>query len=496
MAWLSAPLPTGVPDYQALGLLGQGASGQVFKARQRSTGQFVAIKMAATSTDAATQRRMRQRLHRETRVLAMLQHARIVRLIDKGLAGKRMPFAVMEYVPGVTLRDFLRQRGPLSVPDTVELMAQLLDALACLNMHDVVHRDLKPENVMVTSVGTAMHLKLLDFGIASQGDAARVQLDPAGTPAYCAPEQLRGERCTPASDIYAWALMFAECLGTAPLVKPSHPGQPLQHRRWQSAASLPQPLRDTALAPLLLRALHEDMRLRAGDAVQLYAELRHCINPAPIAALRLAPWIDPVEPLEPAQAAATATLEPAQDACTGQAQASPCAVLCLAVRLHPAPDTGMALASLQALREQQLRWCMRAVQAALGQSAGHLGDYMVFHFDRSGSGLENLRQAATLAQGICQRLQGRSRMLEFQHGVRLEISGGMHAATSIDHGAGMAIYLNGLAAPGSIVLSHSAHQGLAGSLPTQVCFGTGLSGAPLFCLSPAADTETAAPTRW
>lgn len=480
MARLSAHgFPVDVSDYQALGLLGQGASGQVFKARQRSTGQFVAVKIPAAATDAAAQRRLHQRLHRETFVLAMLHHTRIVRLIDKGMAGTQIPFAVMEYVPGVTLRDFLRQRGPLSLPVTMELMAQLLDALACLHMHGVVHRDLKPENVMVTSEGAALHLKLLDFGLASRGNAMRLRATPAGTPAYCAPEQLRGEHCTSASDIYAWALMFAECLGTRPLVHEERPGQPPQRRQWKSAAALPKPLRGTSLVPLLLRALQEDVRLRAGNAAQLYAELLRCPEPAGSAAV--APWqrassenpVDHPCAASPAQAL-QATQDPANaTACPGQAQAFSCAILCLTVRLHIGHKAGLTLDSLQAIREQQLHWCKRAVQSGLGQEAGSLGDCMVFHFDRGVSSLENLLQAASLAQDICRHMRRRSRMLEFQHGVRLDIFGGMHATTSLHHDTSTAIHFNGLATAGSIVLSPSAHDGLAGSGQTETYLSAG-----------------------
>jgi len=161
--------PVGVPGYQSLGLLGQGASGQVFKARQRSTGQFVAIKIPSTPSihDPATRRRVYQRLHQETRVLAMLQHAHVVRLIDKGIAQGGLIFAVLEFIPGETLRDFLRHNGRMSLLDTLNLMVQLLDVLASLHKHGIVHRDIKPENVMVVPTGASLHAKVFDFGLAS-----------------------------------------------------------------------------------------------------------------------------------------------------------------------------------------------------------------------------------------------------------------------------------------------------------------------------------------
>ncbi len=490
--------PVGVPGYQSLGLLGQGASGQVFKARQRSTGQFVAIKIPTTSAtrEPAKRRRVHQRLHQETRVLSLLQHIHVVRLIDKGLAHEGVPFAVLEYIPGETLRDLLQRHGRLSLQNTAKLMAQLLDALAFLHAHHIVHRDLKPENVMVVSSRTTLHAKVLDFGLASHHGEPQFTAGAEGTPAYCAPEQLRGEVCGPATDIYAWALMFVECLSATPSIQGASLEEVLQRQLSVETVPLPPELHGSLLGTLLQQALHKDARQRSADAVQLYGDLARCMAwgyqfPHPSHA---------AEP-PPAQAASGRTQHTTQDLLERPRQHLPRgssrAILCLTLRLYPARDAYLALSDLQEIREQQLRWCAHAVQSGQGHGAGTLGDCMLFHFEQGPSSAQNLQQAAALAQDLCIRVKRRSRMLEVQHGVRLEISGSMHSATLPPHGdtpdshhaANVTLHLNSLAGPGTVLLSHRAHHELAGSVEVEAYADTRESRStepePVYRLAPA-----------
>lgn len=468
--------PVGVPGYQPLGLLGQGASGQVFKARQRSTGQFVAIKIPhpASADDPAANRRVQQRLHQETRVLAMLQHAHVVRLIDKGMAAGGLLFAVLEFIPGETLRDFLQRNGGLPLQDTMALMAQLLDALTFLHQHQVVHRDLKPENIMVVSTGPALQLKLLDFGLASHQGEPRFEAGAEGTPAYCAPEQLRGEACTPATDIYAWALVFLECLSGRPCVQGTDVGEVLQRQLSDTAHALPEELTGHPLAPLLRQALQKDLQQRAADAAGLYLDLVQCL--AQLHGARQAPSAPPA-PVAGARQLTLDSMDIREDTHSAEHALG---ILCVALRLYPARNSSLALAYLQEMREQQMRWCANAVQGGQGESAGVLGDCMLFHFEQGDSSAQNLQQAAVAAMDLCTRVQRRSRLLEVQHGVRLEISGGIHSvtpasqhdATSRNQGANVALHLNSVAAPGAIVASQHARRELAANMQLEEYLGT------------------------
>jgi tRNA A-37 threonylcarbamoyl transferase component Bud32 len=452
----------GVLGYQSLGLLGQGASGQVFKARQHSTGQFVAIKIPSPTApqDPAARRRVHQRLHQETRVLAMLQHAHVVRLIDKGMATGGQLFAVLEYVPGQTLRDFLRQNGRLSLGQALALMVQVLDALAFLHSHDIVHRDLKPENIMVVPSGTALHVKMLDFGLASHRGEPIFAQGAEGTPAYCAPEQLRGELCVPATDIYAWALVFAECLSARPCV----PGA-------NSAEILHNQLSTQPLAALLQQALQKDVRLRTADAVGLYGAL-HGSQP-PLHSMQTMPAMPPRHGT--AGGSHHTTLDSVHTDPSAVSDGLALVVLCLAMHLYPAGNASLALTDLQAIRDQHMQWCANAVQSGHGQPAGLLGDYMLFHFAQDTNDAHWLHQIALLALDLCARAQRRSHTLDIQHGVRLDLSGAIHTATlrshndpsAIHQADNLALHVNSRAGAGAVLLSHQAQSALAGGLPTE-----------------------------
>src|SRR5438034_4061300 len=208
--------------YEILEELGSGGFGRVHKARQLSTGQLVAIKVLRfwESDSAADVANQVERFRRETRLCAELSHPNIVRLIDSGETGHGQLYAIFEYVPGSTLKDVLAREGGLGWTETVYLMMQVLDALACAHARGVVHRDLKPDNIMVTRTGVRRNALVLDFGLGGFTQEAESWALPRitqthemmGTPCYAAPEQLRGESPTTRSDLYSWGLIFLECL--------------------------------------------------------------------------------------------------------------------------------------------------------------------------------------------------------------------------------------------------------------------------------------------
>src|SRR5207247_5342605 len=189
--------------YEILGQLWEGSFGRVYKGRQLSTRQVVAIKVLRFWEGDAPANVENQiaRFRREMRLCAELSHPNIVRLIDSGESGDGRLYAVLEYVPGSTLREILAREGRLGWELARHLMTQVLDALACAHARGVVHRDLKPENIMVTQTGAQRNALVLHFGL---GGLAREVEDWSlprltatreilGTPAYAAPEQLRGE---------------------------------------------------------------------------------------------------------------------------------------------------------------------------------------------------------------------------------------------------------------------------------------------------------------
>ena len=269
--------PRGLAGYRPVELLGRGASGLVFRAWQQGTGQFVAIKTPHVNGSPQANARFEE----DARLRSRLAHPHIAGLIDAGHAAGSQPYVISEWVPGQTLRQFLL-RGRLAPALACDLMAQLLDALACVHAAGIVHRDITPQNVLVTHTGARPHIKLIDFGLAARmpTGAATTSVPAGGTPGYCAPEQLRGAAPAPGADLYAWGMVFVECLSGRPALTGDGP------------AALPLALRNHALAPLLRDVLAADPRHRPGPRPGRATARRH---------LRGLPW--PAGQLRPAAGA-------------------------------------------------------------------------------------------------------------------------------------------------------------------------------------------------
>ncbi|RKE23624.1 serine/threonine-protein kinase [Streptomyces sp. TLI_171] len=203
--------------YRIEGLLGQGGGARVLRALDLRLGREVALKVLRPGAGEDFSRRFVA----EARTLARLRHRGLVEVYDYGQVDE-LPYLVLELVDGPTLADALRASA-LSVPATVRLGRELACTLAFVHACGVVHRDVKPSNVLIDASGSP---RLADFGIArspvdGDADATRTGL-VVGTPAYLAPEQIRGEGARPASDVYALGLLLIECL-TGQRVYPGGP---------------------------------------------------------------------------------------------------------------------------------------------------------------------------------------------------------------------------------------------------------------------------------
>ncbi|HEV8376569.1 MAG TPA: serine/threonine-protein kinase, partial [Candidatus Polarisedimenticolia bacterium] len=203
-----------VGPYRTLGEVGRGGMGVVLLA-ERADGQFqhrVALKLIKKGLDSEE---ILSRFLRERQILARLQHPHIARLLDGGLSADGRPYFAMEYVEGEPLTSFCDRRG-MGIEQRLGLFLDACSAVQHAHRSLVVHRDLKPSNILVTTEG---EVKLLDFGIArllsaeGGGDATLTQPGPRPmTPEYAAPEQVRGEPATTATDVYALGLVLYELL--------------------------------------------------------------------------------------------------------------------------------------------------------------------------------------------------------------------------------------------------------------------------------------------
>lgn len=266
--------------YEATRQLGEGGFGQVFEARQIATGQLVAIKVLQLRQGRRVDTQI-ARFNREMRLCAELHHPHIVRLIDSGQLGTEFLCTVFEYVPGKTLAQVLREETCLNPREATHLMAQVLDALGCAHAAGVVHRDLKPHNIMITTTGVRRNAMVLDFGIGAVVEVAQFEElarltktnELLGTPAYAAPEQLRGLPPSVRSDLYSWALVFLECLTGEQAVQASNLAELLARQSGPEPIEIPTWLRTHHLGRVLGRALVKDVERRNIDSEELMREL-------------------------------------------------------------------------------------------------------------------------------------------------------------------------------------------------------------------------------
>ncbi|WP_344558978.1 serine/threonine-protein kinase [Kitasatospora saccharophila] len=208
--------------YRVEGVLGRGSAAEVLRAVDLHLGREVALKVLHRGAPEDFARRFTA----EARTLARLRHHGVVEVYDHGSADDR-PYLVLELVDGTTLADVLRT-SPLSAPATLRLGRDLARTLAFVHDHGVVHRDVKPSNVLIDASGAP---RLTDFGIARQPLDEPVQDAEAtrtgfvvGTPAYLAPEQIRGQGARPPVDVYALGLLLIECLTG----RRAYPGGPME----------------------------------------------------------------------------------------------------------------------------------------------------------------------------------------------------------------------------------------------------------------------------
>ncbi|WP_281064504.1 Stk1 family PASTA domain-containing Ser/Thr kinase [Arthrobacter sp. CAN_C5] len=268
--------------YEVGELIGRGGMADVHLGRDIRLGRSVAIKVLRR--DLARDPLFQSRFRREAQAVAALNHPTIVSVYDTGeeeIAGRsiddvRVPFIVMEYVAGRTLRDLIRA-DELSLDESAEHMVGVLSALEYSHKAGIVHRDIKPANVMITPEG---NVKVMDFGIAraiADSAATMTQTQAViGTAQYLSPEQARGETVDARSDLYsAGCLMYELFTARPPFIGDSPVSVAYQHVREEpKPASQFNPEVSPALDAVLKRALEKDRQDRFQDAVAFRTALQ------------------------------------------------------------------------------------------------------------------------------------------------------------------------------------------------------------------------------
>jgi serine/threonine-protein kinase len=284
--------------YQVGELLGYGGMAEVHRGRDLRLGRDVAIKMLRT--DLARDDTFQLRFRREAQNAASLNHPAIVAVYDtgeeRGSAGESLPYIVMEFVNGRTLKEVLAGEGRIMPRRALEIVAEICSAIEFSHRHGIIHRDIKPGNVMLTQTG---QIKVMDFGIAralSSGASTMTQTSAViGTAQYLSPEQARGESVDARSDVYATGCVLYELLcGHPPFVGDSPVSVAYQHVREEpKAPSLSNRDVFPAVDAIVLKALAKNPANRYQSAGEMRADLLRAAAGRPVYAEPVMPKSDP-----------------------------------------------------------------------------------------------------------------------------------------------------------------------------------------------------------
>lgn len=219
--------------YKIEAALGTGGFGTVYKARESALNRTVAIKVLTIWSDPSIPAGSLPRFQREAQTLCQMENANILKVYRYGILPDGMPFLIMEYFEGDSLRGLLQKQGALEYKFAFRIAEKLAEALQYAHSQGIVHRDLKPENVLVSVKGqNELIIKLIDFGLCKP-DAPESKNGQAtltgtgellGSPEYMSPEQALGQKLDKRTDIYSFGLIVFEMLtGRQPQIAPTIP---------------------------------------------------------------------------------------------------------------------------------------------------------------------------------------------------------------------------------------------------------------------------------
>jgi len=262
--------------YEVTKLIGEGGMANVYLGYDTILERDVAIKVLRG--DLADDEKFVRRFRREAQNASLLNHPNIVQIYDVGEDDGNF-YIVMEYIKGQTLKQLIKKRGKLSVPETVDIVSQLTDGLAHAHDSYIIHRDIKPQNIMILEDGM---VKITDFGIAMAINASDLTQTNSvmGSVHYLPPEQASGKGSTIKSDIYSLGILMYEMLaGTMPFkgetaveIAMKHLKNPMPSIR-KVNPNVPQ-----ALENIILKATAKNTKNRYNNVREVYDDIKTCLD--------------------------------------------------------------------------------------------------------------------------------------------------------------------------------------------------------------------------
>lgn len=263
--------------YEVIKGIGEGGMSKVYLAHDIILGRDVAIKVL--NYDFANELDIKKRFQREALSATSLTHPHIVNIYDVDEEGE-LHYFVMEYIEGQTLKKYIQSKGPLPVAQAVNIMKQLVSAIANAHHNGIIHRDIKPQNILMDADGD---VKITDFGIAMALHAtAHTKTNSViGTVHYLSPEQARGGMATKKSDIYSLGIVFYELLtGELPFSAETAVAIALKHLQEETPSvrnmfpDIPQSVEN-----VILKATAKDATYRYQSADEMYDDLLTVLSP-------------------------------------------------------------------------------------------------------------------------------------------------------------------------------------------------------------------------
>ncbi|MFB1081158.1 Stk1 family PASTA domain-containing Ser/Thr kinase [Jeotgalibacillus sp. JSM ZJ347] len=263
--------------YKVLRSIGSGGMANVYLARDMILDRDVAVKVLRM--DYVSEGNMLKRFQREAQSATSLTHPNIVSMYDVGDEDDYY-FLVMEYVEGMTLKQYIQEHSPLALDDAIHIMLQLTSAIAHAHHNGIIHRDIKPQNILIDQEG---NIKITDFGIAMALSATAITQTNSvmGTVHYLSPEQARGGTASKKSDIYSLGIVMYELItGTLPYEGETPISIALKHLQ----SDLPRPsevIQDLpqSLENVILKAAAKDPHYRYANADEMTDDLKTVLNP-------------------------------------------------------------------------------------------------------------------------------------------------------------------------------------------------------------------------